>query len=69
MSDRSGIYIQQSAGYKAFIPKPLPPVPSLNIGMEMQDSSKASDGTSLPATQLSFDFELYDFALYIFGVQ
>lgn len=32
---RSGQYITQSKGYKAFIPKNLPPDPSLQIDMEM----------------------------------
>jgi Fic family protein len=45
MSERSGVYIQQPAGYKAFIPKPLPPVPSLNIDMEMQTLLSRADRT------------------------
>lgn len=45
MSNRSGVYIQQPAGYKAFIPKPLPPAPSLNIDMEMQTLLSRADRT------------------------
>lgn len=33
---RSGRYIQQPTGYKAFIPNPLPPDPSIAISPEMQ---------------------------------
>ncbi|MFN0118043.1 MAG: Fic family protein [Elusimicrobiota bacterium] len=32
---RSGAWIKQSTGYKAFIPKPLPPDPALNINSEI----------------------------------
>ena len=30
-SDRSGFYVRQSAGYSAFIPRALPPIPSLDL--------------------------------------
>lgn len=33
---RSGRYIRQPAGYKAFIPTPLPPSPPVQIDLEMQ---------------------------------
>lgn len=33
---RAGRYIKQSTGYRAFIPSPLPPEPSVRIGGEMQ---------------------------------
>lgn len=36
MIGRSGRYIQQSAGYRAFIPNPLPPIPPVVITPEMQ---------------------------------
>ncbi len=32
---RSGKYVQQLSGYKAFIPAPLPPHPPLHIDEEM----------------------------------
>ncbi len=35
MAHRSGQYIQQPADYRAFIPNPLPPEPSLNLDAEM----------------------------------
>jgi len=35
MSDRAGKYIAQTKDYRAFIPKPLPPEPPLNINEEM----------------------------------
>jgi Fic family protein len=45
MSNRSGVYIQQPAGHKAFIPQPLPPLPSLNIDREMQTLLSRADRT------------------------
>ena len=33
--NRSGAYISQTTGYKAFIPKPLPPIPPIDIDGEM----------------------------------
>lgn len=35
-SSRAGRYVQQPTGYRAFIPNPLPPEPSVIIGPEMQ---------------------------------
>jgi len=35
-SGRSGHYQSQSTGYRAFIPKPLPPEPPVHIGPELQ---------------------------------
>ena len=32
---RSGQYVKQVEGYEAFIPKPLPPVPPINIDGEL----------------------------------
>ena len=32
-SDRSGFYVRQSAGYSAFIPRALPPIPSLDLSL------------------------------------
>lgn len=34
-STRAGTYVTQPGGYKAFIPKPLPPKPGINIDEEM----------------------------------
>jgi Fic family protein len=31
-SERSGFYVAQPTGYEAFVPKPLPPVPALDLG-------------------------------------
>lgn len=33
---RNGVYVGQPEGYRAFIPKPLPPVPPVRIGNDMQ---------------------------------
>ena len=33
---RAGTYVSQPGGYKAFIPKPLPPVPPIDFGTELQ---------------------------------
>ena len=40
---RAGRYVQQPAGYKAFIPAPLPPRPSVQIDEEMQDLLSKAD--------------------------
>ena len=40
---RSGGDVVQPAGYKAFIPKPLPPVPPLLIDAELQHLLYAGD--------------------------
>jgi len=34
-ANRAGSYVSQSGGYKAFVPKPLPPDPPLRIDSEM----------------------------------
>lgn len=34
---RAGRYTHQTSGYSAFIPRPLPPVPALDIDLEMQN--------------------------------
>ena len=36
-SGRSGRYITQIGGYKAFVPRPLPPEPEINMDSEMQE--------------------------------
>lgn len=36
MGERSGYYIQQPDGYRAFIPKALPPDPPVNINQDLQ---------------------------------
>jgi len=42
-ANRSGTYVRQPAGYKAFIPKPLPPDPSLAIDQELLTCLSAAD--------------------------
>jgi hypothetical protein len=34
--DRAGRYVLQPAGYKAFLPAPLPPHPVIEVDAEMQ---------------------------------
>ena len=34
---RSGQYVKQAQGYRAFVPRPLPPDPGVDIDSEMQD--------------------------------
>jgi len=41
--NRAGTYVQQSTGYRAFIPAPLPPVPPIDLGGEMQTLLSAAD--------------------------
>ena len=36
-ADRAGSYVLQPTGYRAFSPKPLPPEPSLDVSLEMQN--------------------------------
>lgn len=40
---RAGRYVSQPAGYRAFIPAPLPPDPSLNLGGELAALLSAAD--------------------------
>jgi len=40
-SDRSGFYVRQSAGYSAFIPRALPPIPSLDLSQLAGSLSRA----------------------------
>ena len=40
-SDRSGFYVRQSAGYSAFIPRALPPIPSLDLAQLAGSLSRA----------------------------
>ena len=42
-TERSGIYTPQTGDYKAFVPKPLPPVPALQVDFEMQDLLSKAD--------------------------
>ena len=41
--NRSGAYINQSTGYKAFIPKPLPPKPSIALEGNLQNLLSKAD--------------------------
>lgn len=43
-NQRSGAYIRQSTGYRAFIPRPLPPDPAIQIDAEMQRLLSQADG-------------------------
>jgi len=40
-SDRSGFYVHQSAGYSAYIPRALPPIPSLDLSQLAGSLSRA----------------------------
>lgn len=40
---RAGAYVQQLTGYRAFIPKPLPPDPPLQVDVEMLDLLSKAD--------------------------
>jgi len=42
-SSRAGRYIEQVAGYKAFIPNPLPPKPEITIDQEIWDVLSQAD--------------------------
>jgi len=42
-NNRSGIYVRQISGYRAFIPAILPPVPSVNIDGELQTLLSRAD--------------------------
>jgi Fic family protein len=42
-SDRAGRYVRQPAGYKAFVPKPLPPRPPLKLDAELTSLLSAAD--------------------------
>jgi Fic family protein len=43
LTHRAGHYRQQTAGYKAFVPAPLPPVPSVQIDGELQHCLSRAD--------------------------
>lgn len=65
-TDRSGHYVRQPAGYSAFIPRPLPPVPAIELGRLAGVLSRADqavgrlDGT----TRLLPDRDLF-LAMYV----
>ena len=40
---RAGRYISQPSGYRAFMPAPLPPLPALQLGGELQNLLSAAD--------------------------
>ena len=42
-SDRAGRYVQQPTGYRAFVPKPLPPTPALRQDAELASLLSAAD--------------------------
>lgn len=41
--ERAGVYLSQPAGYKAFIPKPLPPSPAINLSEQLHDALSKAD--------------------------
>lgn len=43
MGNRAGLYIKQATGYKAFIPKPLPPDPPIVLSAELQNLLSKAD--------------------------
>lgn len=65
-TDRSGHYVHQPAGYSAFVPRPLPPAPALDLGRLARPLSVADqavgrlDGT----TRLLPDRDLF-LAMYV----
>jgi Fic family protein len=42
-STRAGRYVLQPAGYRAFIPAPLPPVPPIDLGGRLRDLLSDAD--------------------------
>jgi Fic family protein len=42
---RAGRYLQQSSGYRAFIPAPLPPDPPVDLMGKLRDSLSSADYT------------------------
>lgn len=57
-SARAGSYVQQSAGYRAFIPAPLPPNPPIQLEGRMQDFMVVNS-SDLLAEIINFDKEQY----------
>lgn len=43
MKDRAGKFVTQPAGYKAFVPKPLPPSPAIRYDEELQSLLSTAD--------------------------
>jgi len=43
IGDRAGVFVQQPGGFRAFIPKPLPPDPSIKYGDELQTLLSKAD--------------------------
>src|SRR5450759_5674690 len=65
-SERSGFYVAQPTGYEAFVPKPLPPVPALDLGHLVGVLSTADQavGRLDGATRLLPDIDLF-LAMYV----
>src|SRR5690349_11868989 len=42
-SPRSGRYIRQPTGYRAFVPNPLPPDPPIELSRELTEALSAAD--------------------------
>jgi Fic family protein len=64
-SDRSGFYVRQSAGYSAFIPRALPPIPSLDLSQLAGSLSRADqalgrlDGATLNLPDVNLFLAMY----------
>ena len=43
ISTRAGRHVAQPAGYRAFLPAPLPPVPPLDLGGDLQSLLSGAD--------------------------
>lgn len=42
-ASRAGRYVRQPAGYRAFLPAPLPPVPAVDLGGPLRDLLSGAD--------------------------
>ena len=64
-SERSGFYVRQSAGYSAFIPRALPPIPSLDLSQLAGSLSRADqalgrlDGATLNLPDVNLFLAMY----------
>lgn len=67
MENRAGAFVSQTKGYKAFIPKKLPPVPPLQYDEEMRQLLSNADrriGRLDGVTQTLPDTDLF-VAMYV----
>lgn len=54
MQTRSGLYIMQPAGYKAFIPSKLPPIPEIIISDALRESAMSAERNLAQLNGLSY---------------